>query len=219
MQQCLHDHAGGRLGPSVHRGVPCHAPIRHRALMLIGPRSSARLTPAVTGRVLDRLLVPSAQVEGVDMHLGDPELAQRAEEARGFVLVLPPLGNLSNPFYSVHPRRNDRFVAARPALKALFPDVDFAAIAFTGHALGTLAGTCPDRFAEVRKVLAALWVTRMRLLLERLPVKGVLIDLPSPGWLPRPPIPGEGRRRLAVNPEDRIAAAEALRFRLGGRRP
>ena len=187
--------------------------------MLIGPRSSARLTPAVTGRVLDRLLVPSAQVEGVDMHLGDPELAQRAEEARGFVLVLPPLGNLSNPFYSVHPRRNDRFVAARPALKALFPDVDFAAIAFTGHALGTLAGTCPDRFAEVRKILAALWVTRMRLLLERLPVKGVLIDLPSPGWLPRPPIPGEGRRRLAVNPEDRIAAAEALRFRLGGRRP
>ena len=151
------------------------------------------------------------------MHLADPDLTLAAEDACAFVLVLPPLGNLSNPFYSVHPRRNDRFVAARPALKALFPEVDFAAIAFTGHALGTLAGTCPDRFAEVRKVLAALWATRMRLLLERLPVRGVLIDLPGPGWLPRPPIPGEGRRRVWIDPDDRDAGADVLRHRLGGR--
>ena len=218
MQQCLQTHAGQgavyALVPAVERGGAVH----HRSLLLVGQRGlSGRLTPALARRVLDRLLVPSAQVEGVDLHLGDPLVTALGAESAAFVLVLPPLGNLTNLFYTVHPRRNDRFVAARQPLKALFPEVDFTAFAFTGHALGTLAGLCPDRFSVVRQTLAATWVTRVRLLLDRLPTRGVLIDLPAPDWLTRPPIPGEGRRRLRVDPDDRTTAAEALRLLLASR--
>ena len=213
MQQSLPDHAGGQAGLAPPARLRDRA-VRHRALLLIGPRGPARLTPRLTRRVLDRLLMPAAQVEGVDLHLGDTPLLERAGEASAFVLVLPPLGNLTNAFYQVHPRRNDRFVAARAPLRALYPEVDFAPFAFTGHALGTLAATCPERFAVLRQGLVAAWAVRMRLLLDRLPPRGVLIDLPTLGWLPRPPIPGEGRRRLPVDPDDRSTGAEALRAAL-----
>lgn len=210
MQQCLQPFAGpGAAYVVLPRAEPSGG-IRHRALMLVGARGAARLGPQLTRRVLDRLLAPAAQIEGVDLHLGDPALGFAGAQALAYVLVLPPLGNLSNPFFAVHPRRNDRFVAARAPLKALFPEVDFAPFAFTGHALGTLAGVCPERFAVLRQSLASVWVTRMRLLLDRLPPRGVLIDLPTAGWLPRPPIPGEGRRRIAIDPDDRAAGAEAL---------
>ncbi|MCL4675279.1 MAG: hypothetical protein KJZ59_04455 [Pararhodobacter sp.] len=169
-------------------------------------------------RLLDRLIAPMAQIEGVDYHLADRTLSDAAAQARAFVLVLPPLGNLNNPYYSVHPRRNDRFVAARQPLKALYPEVDFAPMAFTGHVLGTLAATCPARFSEVRRILIGAWCDRMQTLLSRLPTPGVLIDLPTPGWLVRPPIPGEGRRRVFVDPDDRAMGAETLRLALRTRR-
>jgi len=211
MQQCLQPFAGPGAAYALLPRGDLAGGIRHRALMLVGARGASRLTPQLARRVLDRLLVPTAQVEGVDLHLGDPALGRAGAQALAYVLVLPPLGNLSNPFFTVHPRRNDRFVAARAPLKALFPEVDFTPFAFTGHALGTLAGVCPERFAVLRQALAAAWVTRMRLLLDRLPPRGVLIDLPAPGWLPRPPIPGEGRRRVPVDPDDRSTGAESLR--------
>jgi hypothetical protein len=215
MYHCQTD-VRARGGPGAMRALaPTTDTARHRALLLIGGKGTARLTPPLARRVLDRLLLPAAQVEGVDLHLGDPALAEGAALAQGFVLVLPALGNLSNPFYRVHPRRNDRFLAPRARLKALFPEVDFTPVSFTGHALGTLAATDPARFVEVRRVLAALWVQRMQALLAVLPSRGVLLDLPAPPWLARPPIPGEGGRRLGVDPDDRAVAAMALCRRFG----
>ena len=184
MQQCQHEQAGGRVGPPAAHRAGSDAGLRHRALMLIGPRRGRRIEGRLARRVLDRLLQPAAQVEGVDLHLADPRLADLGAESDAFILLLPPLGNLSNPFYAVHPRRNDRFVVARDPLRALYPEVDFASFAFTGHALGTLAATCPQRFAEVRRGLAAAWGTRMR---------------------------------LAIDPDDRAAGADALRMAITGR--
>ncbi len=43
---------------------------------------------------------------------------------------------LSNRFYSVHPRRNDRFLRASTVLQAIYSDVDFADFTFTRHMLG-----------------------------------------------------------------------------------
>lgn len=201
--------------PPVLRGPAGADAGRHRALLLSKAQGLQRLgdRPGLAERVLERLLAPAAQIEGVDFHLGDPRLAVAAARAGAFALVLPPLGNLSTPFYSVHPRRNDRFLCARPPLKALFPEVDFAAFSFTGHALATLATLCPERFAEVRRVLVRDWCTRVRLLLDLLPVRGVLIDLPAPAWLRRPAIPGEGLRRLVLDPAPaaRPQAVAALR--------
>lgn len=218
MQQCQPNRAGGVAGPLPPRQISVCAGLRHRALMLLGDRGSGRLRPALARRVLDRMLVPSAQVEGIDMHLADTLVTEAAAEAGGFILLLPPLGNLSNPFYSVHPRRNDRFLAAHGRLKSLFPEVDFAQFAFTGHALGALASTCPRRYGEVRSGLQLAWVARMQLLLGRLPPRGVLLDLPTPAWLQPPPIPGEGRRRLRIDPDDRSAGAVALCAALQGMR-
>ena len=210
MHTSLHTSAGGGTVSALLSAQSRSTEWRHRSLLLIGRDRPACLTPRLARRVLNRMLVPPAQVEGVDFHLADPQLSQSAALAGAFLLVLPPLGNLSNTMYSVHPRRNDRFVAARAPLKALYPEVDFAAFAFTGHALTTLAATCPERFAQVRQVLAATWVSRMRQMLDLLPPRGLLLDLTPPPWLPRPPIPGEGRRRLAVDPDDRARTAEDL---------
>ena len=184
--------------------------LRHRAVLLIGARGAGRITPRVAQRVLDRLLAPMAQVEGVDWHLTDPRLGEAAQGASAYVLVLPPLGNLSNPFYSVHPRRNDRFVAAKPSLKALYPEVDFAPFTFTGHALSALASACPERFSLIRRALVQQWSARMRCLLDQLPQRGVLIDLPAQAWLQRPAIAGEGWQRLPLDPDNRPAGAEAV---------
>lgn len=218
MQHCQPNRFGGGADLVPPRPSEFFAHGRHSALLLIGSRGagrlSAHLNAGLTRRVLDRLLAPAAQVEGVDFHLADPALAAAGAQASAFILVLPPLGNLSNALYTVHPRRNDRFVTARPALKALFPEVDFAPLVFTGHALGTLAATCPERFVEVRRVLNAAWVQRMQALLRLLPEQGVLLDLPAPPWLPRPAIAGEPRRRVFLDPDDRANGAEILRAAL-----
>ena len=157
---------------------------------------------------------PLGVVEGVDYHLNDPSLLEQATQSKAFALVMPPVGNLSNRFYAVHPRRNDRFVTARPDLKALFPEVDFATMAFTGHVLSTLAATCPERYAEVRRAITTAWVSRMQGLLRSLPSQGALIDLPTPSWQQRPLIPSEGRRRVFIDTDDRAAGAETLRAAL-----
>lgn len=210
MQQGLQNFAGDRPIVPMMRDTRAEVVLRHRALLLIGERGPGRITPRLARRALDRLLAPTAQVEGVDWHLADPHLAEAAQAASTYVLVLPPLGNLSNAFYTVHPRRNDRFVAARPVLKALYPDVDFAPFTFTGHALDTLAGVCPERFMLIRRALEQHWAGRMRHLLDRFPRRGVLIELPAQAWLQRPAIAGEGRHRIRLDPDNRASGCDAV---------
>ncbi|MCX7289422.1 MAG: DUF6473 family protein, partial [Rhodobacterales bacterium] len=74
-------------------------------------------------------------------------------------------------------RRNDRFLAPRPALIALFPDVDFTEIHFVRHLLTVLERTDVHRFAVVIQALKANWITRMRELLVHLPPRRVLLWL------------------------------------------
>ncbi len=59
------------------------------------------------------------------------------------------LANLSNTFYSVHPRRNDRFLGATPRLRALYPEMDFTDFAFARHLLHSLSALASRRFSEV----------------------------------------------------------------------
>lgn len=211
MQHCQPDKAGVVRRSLPLRSIEISTGPPHRAMMLLKSRGRfERGSKRVLRRALDRMIAPQAQIEGVDFHLTDPAVTRVAETAAEYVLVLPPLGNLSNPYYRVHPRRNDRFVAATPRLKALFPDVDFAACSFTGHALGLLAATSPERFIEVRRLLMRVWLARIQTLLARLPDTGVLIDLPSPAWLPKPPLVYSGARRVAIDPDDRVAGVEAL---------
>lgn len=112
---------------------------------------------------------------GPDALLGSEVLALAAK-ADTAILELPPLRNLSNAFYCVHPRRNDRFVAPTPLLTALFPEMDFTGIHFTHHLVQTLAATCEDRFGEVASALRRRWRERMSALVDRLP-RTILLDL------------------------------------------
>jgi len=190
---------------------------RHEGIILIGSNGHTLLNGPFLGRVVQRLLSPPAQIEGVDCRLNDPVLIESARMARAFIMLLPPLGNLGNPLYGVHPRRNDRFLAARPALKALFPEVDFTEFDFTGHMLATLSETCPARFAEVRSVLRKTWRKRLSALLVQLPEHGVLLHLPGPAWLPVPKtvITSPRREVASVDCADRDHAIASVRAALG----
>ncbi len=105
---------------------------------------------------------------GVDAFLYDRNLVKTATRARVKVVQLPCAQNLSNRYYTVHPRRNDRFLQASGQLRALYDEVDFTDFHFTRHLLGHLAETSPERFARIRKELQKTWVARMKMLIRRI---------------------------------------------------
>jgi hypothetical protein len=114
---------------------------------------------------------------GPDAFLSDPAVLDVAARARVAVVQITGAGGLSNPFYSVHGRRKDRFLAARPALTALFPDVDFTEIHFVRHLLIVLEQADGDRFSTVIRALKSNWVARMQELLVHLPPRRILLWL------------------------------------------
>ena len=112
---------------------------------------------------------------GVDVFLNDEGVLQAAQNARSVVLQLPCAQNMSNRFYTVHPRRNDRFVEPLPLMREVFPAVDFSEFNFTRHLLSHLQRRAPDSFAMLRRELQTIWVARMRLLLRKLDRDVVLL--------------------------------------------
>ena len=116
---------------------------------------------------------------GVDVLLNDPEILFAASRACVTVLQVPGAQNMSNRFYKVHPRRNDRFVEASAMLRTMFTEVDFTEFHFTRHMLGHLADVCPVRFNVVRDELQAAWIARMKLLLARIGGPVILLWMAS----------------------------------------
>lgn len=112
---------------------------------------------------------------GVDVFANDRALLGCARRARACILQVPGAANMSNMYYRVHPRRNDRFLQPSEALQALFPEVDFMEFSFTRHLLGHLAALSPERFAYIRKELVTVWLAAMRGLLGEIGVPVVLL--------------------------------------------
>lgn len=112
---------------------------------------------------------------GIDAFALDDDIMQAAARARAVVVQVTGAQNVTNPFYRVHPRRNDRFVAANPALVELFPEVDFTEFHFTRHMLGRLWRVSPRRYAQVRAAARRCWVRRMRGVLDRIGRKTILL--------------------------------------------
>lgn len=120
---------------------------------------------------------------GPDFYLSDPATLDIAAGARAAVVQVTGAEVLSNPFYTVHGRRNDRFLAATPALRALVTQVDFTDIHFTRHLLQVLRRADAGVFAQVVQGLRQTWLARMRQLLAGLPARRVLLwlaDAPPP---------------------------------------
>ncbi|MGR3760765.1 DUF6473 family protein [Roseobacteraceae bacterium NS-SX3] len=114
---------------------------------------------------------------GLDSFAQDKSLLAIARAAELTVLQVLGAQNISNRYYRVHPRRNDRFLQAQPALKALYPEVDFTEFHFNKHLLSTLRRVCEDRFATVQAHLQETWIDRMSEVTEALDGRVLLLWL------------------------------------------
>lgn len=114
---------------------------------------------------------------GPDFYLEDQAALRIAAEACLAVVQIPGAEAMSNPFYTVHSRRNDRILTPTPALRALFPEVDFTETLFARHLLTVLDKADPDRFQTVVTGLKTNWLSTMRQLLVHLPLRRVLLWL------------------------------------------
>lgn len=132
----------------------------------------ANLVEEQVGRVCVNLGAINA---GVDVYLNDPSLLEIAAGARACVVQVMGAQNMSNRFYAVHPRRNDRFLQASELMRTVFRDVDFTRFNFTRHLLRDLRNQSEERFEMVRFELKQAWLARMDQLLAKIPGPVVLV--------------------------------------------
>lgn len=176
-------------------------PLDGRHLAFVGGSETwgngvAKPFPALLDGALGETCVNLGQLNASpEAFLHDPVVASACRGAALTVMGIMGAANLSNRLYSVHPRRNDRFLRASPPLEVLFPDQDFAEVCFTRHLLRTLNDAAPDRFGIVRDELRLAWAARMRTLLERIGPRVVLL------WFATcPPPAGEEEGPLGPDP-------------------
>lgn len=112
---------------------------------------------------------------GVDVFLNEPEVLAFAGQADVTVIQILGAQNMSNRFYRVHPRRNDRFVTASALMRSVFHDIDFSEFNFTRHMLTDVSGQASQRFSFVREELRNAWCARMQILLDRIPGPKLLL--------------------------------------------
>ncbi len=132
--------------------------------------------PALLEAALERPVVNFGCVNaGPDLFVKDAVIMEACANAVLTVVQLSGAQNLSNRFYAVHPRRNDRFLRASTLLKGIYPDVDFTDFHFTRQMLTRLERISPEKFELVVEELRAAWVARYRLLLSRINGPKVLL--------------------------------------------
>lgn len=127
--------------------------------------------PKLLAHALQRPVVNLGAINaGLDLMLKDPVISMALTCADKVVLQITGTHTMTNRFYRVHPRRNDRFLRASPALETIYRNTDFTDFHFVRHMLGVLQETSPDRFAIVVRELQEAWVARMISFLDRIDV-------------------------------------------------
>jgi TolB-like protein len=102
----------------------------------------------------------------IDVVMHDAFVVDACRGALTTVVAVTGAANISNRFYSVHPRRNDRVTKVSPTLRALYPETDFSQFCFTKHLITHLQSVSASRLRTVVEELQAAWVARMRSYLE-----------------------------------------------------
>jgi hypothetical protein len=125
---------------------------------------------------------------GPEVFVREATLLETVSQAAACVVQITGAQNLTNRYYSVHPRRNDRFTGPTPLLRTLFRQVDFTEFSFTRHMIHMLQGHSADRFEVLAEELRSAWVARMKGLLGQLRCPTVLL------WLADTPPPNPGKR-------------------------
>lgn len=158
-------------------------PLKGRYIAFIGGtqtfgRGTNTPFPEIVEKRIGRTCVNLGVSNGsVDAFVNDPTVLNLAREADLTVVEVMGARNLSNRFYRVHPRRNDRFLQESTVLKALYPEIDFTEFDFTGHMLQTLEETSPERFDILVAELREAWVARMGGLLRTIGGNAVLLSI------------------------------------------
>ena len=129
----------------------------------------------------------------IDAYANEQSLIDLCRDSSLNVVQVMGAQNMSNRFYTVHPRRNDRFLRASTVLQAVYPDVDFSDFCFTRHMLSTLYARSPDRFEIIRMELEAAWQGRMASFLSEIGKHTFLL------WFAGH-LPSDGRWDSRVNP-------------------
>lgn len=145
-------------------------------------------------RLGKRVVNMGAMNAGVDLFLHDPAVRSATRRAEAVVLQVPGAANMSNRFFTVHPRRNDRFLKASTMMRTIFREVDFTEFHFTRHMLSALQARSPERFGVVVDELRAAWIARMTHLIERIEVPVHLL------WLSHRPPSDEAATDLGYDP-------------------
>ena len=115
------------------------------------------------------------QHAGIDVYVSDPFLRDVATTAQVTVIQITSPSNISNRFYRVHARRNDRLFEASELLRAIYRELDFGAFNFINHMLHHLYEVSPDRFLTILNELQTTWMSRMRLLLSQIAGETILL--------------------------------------------
>ena len=123
------------------------------------------LLEQATGRPVLNLGQPNA---GVDVFANDRAVLDLCSDASATVIQVTGAQNISNRFYAVHPRRNDRFLRASALLETIYREIDFTEYNFTGHLLNGLRHASPEKFSIVEAELKEAWITRMEHLVARI---------------------------------------------------
>ena len=187
-----------RYGESrlVFRGPPCD-PAAAQVLVIGGSETFGRFMeepyPALLEAMLGRRVANLGCLHaGLEAYERDPAVADLCRRAETLVVELTGAQLMSNPFYRVHPRRNDRFVSAGELMRQVFASVDLADVHFVGHLLGLLSERAPRRFDLLRQEMRREWVARMKAFLAGLTGRVVLVWMADrapeaapdglPGW-------------------------------------
>ena len=138
------------------------------------PRPYAAQAEEMSG---DKVINLGRMNAGVDVYVGDQTVMDICAGAAATVLQVSGAQNMSNRFYAVHPRRNDRFLRASNLLKTIYREVDFTEFNFTRHLLSRLKEVDADRFVMVEQELKDAWVARMKTLVSHIESPVVLLWL------------------------------------------
>jgi hypothetical protein len=114
---------------------------------------------------------------GVDVFANEPLVGDVSRSAKVTVVQLMGAPNMSNRFYAVHPRRNDRFLRASSLMRTTFPEADFSEFNFTRHMLCSLRDSAPKHFGQLVEEIRSAWVVRMGVLLDQISGPKVLLWL------------------------------------------
>ena len=115
-----------------------------------------------------------AQHSGAGFCTEDDAIHEIIENAQVVFIEALSIVNQSNPFYRVHPRRNDRFVTALCLLYDLFPKTDFVECHFTKHLITKLITIDAELADFVFRTLRDEWLRNLTIMRARWRAKTVV---------------------------------------------